>query len=168
MKTTIFSALKTTTVAGCFLLATPAWAEMKFGYVNPERVYTETQAAKRIEATLQREFGQQQKELSNMREAGLKLQQEVASGKLSATAQKEAEAKLLEAGQKYRVAAMRLTEEYSLRRNEEFAALQNNANSIIHNIAESEKFDLIVQEAVFVNGKYDITDRVIQLLDQMK
>lgn len=168
MKTTIFSALKATTVAGCFLLAMPAWAEMKFGYVNPERVYTETQAAKRIEATLQREFGQQQKELSNMREAGLKLQQEVASGKLSATAQKEAEAKLLEAGQKYRVAAMRLTEEYSLRRNEEFAALQNNANSIIHNIAESEKFDLIVQEAVFVNGKYDITDRVIQLLDQMK
>ena len=100
MKTTIFSALKTTVVAGCFLLATPAWADMKFGYVNPERVYTETQAAKRIEATLQREFGQQQKELSNMREAGLKLQQEVASGKLSATAQKEAEAKLLETGQK--------------------------------------------------------------------
>ena len=103
-----------------------------------------------------------------MREAGLKLQQEVASGKLSATAQKEAEAKLLETGQKYRVAAMRLTEEYSLRRNEEFAALQSNANNIIRNIAESEKFDLIVQEAVFVNGRYDITDRVIQLLDQMK
>jgi len=50
----------------------------------------------------------------------------------------------------------------------EFAALQNNANTVIRNIAEKEKYDLIVQEAVFVTQQYDITDRVIKLLDEMK
>lgn len=151
------------------LLAQSAWAaDLKLGYVNPERVYTETQAAKRIEATLQQEFGAQQQKLHTMQQEGLKLQQEVQSGKLRGTAQQQAEAKLQAASQAYRIAAARLAEEYSLRRNEEFAALQSNANDIIRNIAEREKYDLILQEAVFVSGKYDITDRVIRLLDEIK
>ena len=75
---------------------------------------------------------------------------------------------MLETGTQYRIASARLAEEYNLRRNEEFAALQNNANAVIRNIAEKEKYDLIVQEAVFVTQQYDITDRVIKLLDEMK
>ena len=90
------------------------------------------------------------------------------SSKLRGAAQRNAENKLLESAREYRIAAARLAEEYSLRRNEEFASLQRNANDIIKNIAETEKYDFIVQEAVFVNGKYDITDRVIKLLDAIQ
>ena len=149
--------LSATLLSGC-LIALPAHAErvQKFGYVNPERVYTETQAAQRIEATLQKEFGAQQ------------LKQQLTRGNLNSKARKQAEAKLLETGKQYRVSAARLAEEYNLRRNEEFAALQNNANTVIRNLAEKEKYDLIVQEAVFVTREYDITDRVIKLLDEIK
>ena len=58
---TIRTLCATALLSGC-LVALPAHAErvQKFGYVNPERVYTETQAAQRIEATLQQEFGAQQ------------------------------------------------------------------------------------------------------------
>ena len=94
--------------------------------------------------------------------------QQLTRGKLSSKARQQAEAKLLETGKQYRIASARLAEEYNLRRNEEFAALQNNANTVIRNIAEKEKYDLIVQEAVFVTQQYDITDRVIKLLDEMK
>ncbi|MDO4433140.1 MAG: OmpH family outer membrane protein [Alysiella sp.] len=140
----------------------------KFGYVNPVRVYTETQKAKSIEASLQKEFGAQQKKLAQLQTQGIKLQEQLQSGKLTGDKAKETEAKLVDISRQYRVAAAQLAEEYNLRRNEEFAALQNNANHVIKNIAEQEKYDLIVQEAVFVSGKYDITDRVIRLLDNMK
>ena len=140
----------------------------KLGYVNPERVYTETQAAKRIEATLQHEFSSQQHHLVQLQQEGLALQKQLSDNKLSNSERKKLDAQLLEKGQQYRITATRLAEEYNLRRNEEFAALQDNANTIIKNIAEKEKYDLIVQEAVFVSRKYDITDRVIQLLDQLK
>ncbi len=155
--------------SGC-LIALPAHAErvQKFGYVNPERVYTETQAAQRIEATLQKEFGAQQQKLNALQQQGIQLKQQLTRSNLSSKARKQAEAKLLETGKQYRVSAARLAEEYNLRRNEEFAALQNNANTVIRNLAEKEKYDLIVQEAVFVTREYDITDRVIKLLDEIK
>ncbi|WP_032136428.1 OmpH family outer membrane protein [Kingella negevensis] len=138
----------------------------KFGYVNPERVYTETKAAKRIETTLQKEFGEQQQKLVALQKSGIKLQEQLSSNKLGGSQRKHAEEQLRENVQQYRIAAAHLAEEYNLRRNEEFAALQNNANNVIKNIAEKEKYDLIVQEAVFVVRKYDITDRVIKALDE--
>ena len=167
MKSTFARRTLALTVAGCLLSGPALAADIKLGYVNPERVYTETQAAQRIERTLQAEFGQQQQKLAAMQQAGIQLQQQVQSGKLRGAAQRNAENKLLESAREYRIAA-RLAEESSLRRNEEFASLQRNANDIIKNIAETEKYDFIVQEAVFVNGKYDITDRVIKLLDAIQ
>lgn len=152
------------------LLAAPAIAQgvQKFGYVNPERVYTETKTAQRIEADLQREFGGQQKQLQALQQQGISLQKKLQDNKLAKKERQQTETQLIDISRQYRALAVKLGEEYSLRRNEEFAALQNNANNIIKNIAEQEKYDLIVQEAVFVSRKYDITDRVIKLLDEMQ
>lgn len=152
--------------SGC-LIALPAHAErvQKFGYVNPERVYTETQAAQRIEATLQQEFGAQQQKLNALQQQGIKLRKQLTHGKLSNAARKQTEAKLLETGKQYRMASARLAEEYNLRRNEEFAALQRKANEIIFNIIETEHYDAMLSEVIFIRGEFDITDRVIKLLD---
>jgi outer membrane protein len=35
---------------------------------------------------------------------------------------------------------------------------------VINQIAEQEKFDLIIQEAVFASGRIDITEKVIKAL----
>ena len=55
-------------------------------------------------------------------------------------------------------------EDLNLRRNQELGALLERANKIIRQIAESEKYDLIVQEAVFRSPRVDITDRVLKAL----
>lgn len=55
-------------------------------------------------------------------------------------------------------------EDVNLRRNEELASLQERANKVINDIAEKEKFDLILQEAVFASSKIDITDKVLKAL----
>ncbi len=59
-------------------------------------------------------------------------------------------------------------EDLNLRRNEELAALFERANRVIKQIAESEKFDLILQEAVYRSPRIDITERVLKALSADK
>ena len=56
-------------------------------------------------------------------------------------------------------------EDLNLRRNEELASVQERANKVIQQIAEAEKFDLILQDpVVFASQKIDITDKVVKAL----
>jgi outer membrane protein len=55
-------------------------------------------------------------------------------------------------------------EDLSQRQNEEMAAIFERVNKIIKQIAETEKYDIIFQEAVYANPRIDITDRVIKAL----
>ena len=56
-------------------------------------------------------------------------------------------------------------EDLNLRRNEELAQLQERANKVITQIAEAEKFDLILQDpVVYASQRIDITDKVIKAL----
>jgi outer membrane protein len=50
-------------------------------------------------------------------------------------------------------------------RNEEFAIIIERANAAIKNIAEAENYDLILQDAVTVSPRVDITDKVIKALN---
>jgi outer membrane protein len=56
------------------------------------------------------------------------------------------------------------TEDLNLRRNQELQTLFERANRVIKQIAEAEKFDLIVQEAVYRSPRLDITERVLKAL----
>jgi outer membrane protein len=56
-------------------------------------------------------------------------------------------------------------EDLNLRKSEELAGLQERANQVIRKIAEAEKFDLILQDAVYISPRIDITDKVIKALE---
>lgn len=56
-------------------------------------------------------------------------------------------------------------EDLNQRRNEELAQVLERANRVIRSIAEQRKYDLIVQEAVYVNPRIDITDDVLKALN---
>ena len=134
---------------------------MKFGYVNAARVYSESQTAQQIEQNLQKEFANQQQKINALQQENNQIREKLVSGSLKANDKQKLEPKLVQ----NRMAVAKFLEDYNLRRNEEFAALQQNANAIVRRLAEQEHFDLIVQEAVFVRAQYDITERVIKLLD---
>ena len=56
-------------------------------------------------------------------------------------------------------------EDLNLRRNEELAGIQERANKVIQQIADAEKFDLILQDpVVYASQRIDITDKVIKAL----
>jgi outer membrane protein len=56
-------------------------------------------------------------------------------------------------------------EDLNSRKNEELQQVLERANKVVKQVAEAEKYDLILQEAVYVNPKYDITDKVIKALN---
>jgi outer membrane protein len=55
-------------------------------------------------------------------------------------------------------------EDLNQRRNEELAGVLDRANKVIKQIAEQQHYDLIVQEAVYVSPRIDITDQVLKAL----
>lgn len=54
------------------------------------------------------------------------------------------------------------------RKNEELQQVQEKANRVIKQVAETEKYDLILQEAVYINPKHDITDKVLSGMNGAK
>jgi outer membrane protein len=56
-------------------------------------------------------------------------------------------------------------EDLNGRRNEELQQVYEKATKAIKQLSETEKYDLVVQEAVYFNPKIDITDKVIKILN---
>jgi outer membrane protein len=56
-------------------------------------------------------------------------------------------------------------EDINQRKNEELGQVVERANRVIKQIFETEKYDLILQEAVFAGPRADITDKVIKALN---
>src|SRR5438105_15894500 len=59
-------------------------------------------------------------------------------------------------------------EDLNARKNEELQQVLDRANRVVRAVAEQEKYDLILQEAVYINPKHDITDKVIKALNAAK
>ena len=59
-----------------------------------------------------------------------------------------------------------LVEERNQRANEESQIILQRANRIIQDIAKKQKFDLIIQDAIWVSPKVDITEQVIKELNK--
>ena len=63
-----------------------------------------------------------------------------------------------------RRATQEFREDYNLRRNEELAALQKIVQKTIAEIAKLENYDLVLESAVYVGPKADITDKILKRL----
>ena len=141
--------------------------DVKIGYVNLDRVLRDASPAKAAHAKLETEFLRRDKELVDA-EAKLKASsdrfEKEASG-LNESERLRRQRELLEQGRELQ-RKRRETQEYmNQRKNEELAALIDRANVIVRQIFEQDKYDLILQEAVFVSAKVDITDKVIRAMN---
>ena len=153
--------------AAAMLIVSHAAADsvQKLGFIDTERVYQQSTQAQRIQTTLQNEFGARQQALQRLRDQGIALKARLDQGRLSPTERRRIEQQLIALDGDLRRQTAQLTEEYNLRRNEEFAALQQNANRVITELAQRDGYDLIIQDVIYVNSKFDITDQVIRALN---
>ena len=148
------------------LVAPAAHAQLKIGFVNTERVFREAAPAKRAQQKLEREFAARNAELAKVEKQGRDLQSELERENVTMpeSARREKERQLADISRNFQRLQREIREDLNLRRNEELADVQQKATRIINQIAEQEKFDLIVQEAVFASNRIDITEKVIKAL----
>ena len=133
-------------------------------------VVTRTAPAERASKQLEKEFAPRAQELQR-REAQIKsLQQQLEKDgvTMSETERRSKEQELARASVDFQRMQREYREDLNMRRNQELATLFERADRVIKQIADAEKFDLILQEAVFRSPRIDITDRVLKALAESK
>lgn len=149
------------------LLAWPAAAaEFKFGYVSTERIYSEAKPAVLAQQRLEREFAQREQELKKLAARARDLQSHIEKMKPDDSERRNRERELAQLDREFQAKQREFREDLALRRNEEFAAVRDRANRAIRQLAAQDQFDLILQDAVYVSPRYDLTDRVLKELDK--
>ncbi|RYF75938.1 MAG: OmpH family outer membrane protein [Comamonadaceae bacterium] len=150
------------------LLSAPAFAEdFRVGFVNPDRVLREAQAAKAAQAKLEAEFSKREKDLTAQGEA-LKTASEKFEREAPTLAETQRTARqrtLIEQDRDFQRRRREFQEDLNTRKNEELQQVYERANRVVRQVAESEKYDAILQEAIYINPKHDITDKVIRALN---
>jgi outer membrane protein len=141
-------------------------ADYKIGFVNTERVFREAAPAKRAQQVLEREFSARNADLAKLEKQGRDMQQELERENVTMpeSARRDKERQLADISRDFQRKQREIREDLNLRRNEELARVQERATRVINQIAEAEKFDLIIQEAVFASSRIDITEKVIKAL----
>lgn len=148
------------------LLAAPAFAEFKLGFVNGQRVVNESPQAKKAKQKIEKEFERRDQELQQLSKRLQSMQESMDKNgmTMSESERKSKEREFGDLNRDFQRKQRDFREELNLRQNEEMAAIFERANKVIKQIAEAEKYDLIVQEAVYFSPRIDITDKVIKAL----
>lgn len=144
--------------------------DFRVGFVNTERILREANMAKASQTKLEQEFSRREKDLQ-----ALAAQLKSASDKFERDAPTLPEAQrvsrqrqLVDQDRDFQRKQREFQEDVTMRKNEEVQQLLEKANRVIKQVAETDKYDLILQEAVYINPKHDITDKVLNGLNNAK
>ena len=170
MKRLVISMLLQLGLAACWLLVSvPASAqEARIGYVSTERIMRESEPAKAAEARMESEFSQRKKELQEFA-ARIKLMAEKLDKDMPVLAESDRlkrQRELADLDQDFQRKQRAYREDVSQRINEENAKLNERTTKIIKQIAESEKYDAILQDGVYFSPRIDITEKVMKALNK--
>ena len=140
--------------------------ELKVGFVSTERVFREAAPAVKALKKIEKEFAARDQELQKLvkqaRDTQTLIEKEGVT--MSDSDRRDKEQDLARMNRDLQRMQREFREDLNLRKNEELATVLERANKVIQQIAEAEKFDLILQEAVYRSPRIDITDKVIKAL----
>ena len=144
--------------------------EFRIGFINTDRIFKESNTAKVAQTKLEQEFSKREKELMELGN-GLKSNSEKLerdSPTLSDSQRTTRQRQLADQDREFQRKRREFQEDLNARKNEELQQVLEKANKVVKQIAETEKYDLILQEAVFISPKHDITDKVIKVINSGK
>ena len=156
-------------------LALGTWAsaqaqEFRIGFISTDRIFREANTAKAAQTKLEQEFSRREKELmdlgNTLKTNSEKLEREAPT--LSETQRVSRQRQLSEQDREFQRKLREFQEDLNARKNEEFQLVLERANRVVRQVAESEKYDLVLQEAVYINPKHDITEKVIKAINGTK
>lgn len=159
---------KLAVIAGVLMLGCSqlALADLKIGFVNTERVFREAAPAQRALKALEKEFAPRAQELQGLAKQIREMQADLdKNGMAMKETDRRAKERDIEAmNRDFQRRNREFREDQNMRSGQEMASIQERANKVIQQLAEADKYDLILQEAVFVSPRIDITDKVLKSL----
>jgi outer membrane protein len=151
-------------------LAVAQEAPTKIGYVSLERIIRESTAAKSAQERIQQEFSRRDKELQDLsarlKQASEKLERDAPV--LGESERLRRQRELADLDREFQRKQREFREDVNQRRNEELATVIERANRVIRQIAEQERYDVIIQDAVHVSPRIDMTEKVLRALNAAK
>ncbi|MGO3742823.1 OmpH family outer membrane protein [Kerstersia sp.] len=149
------------------VMAAPVQAQgSKVGFVNLDRILRDSSPAKAAQIKLESEFKSRDDEIqrlaNTLRSEYQKLDKD--GPVLSESDRVKRERNISNMDVDLQRKQREFQEDLNRRRNEEFGNIIDNTNAAIQRIAEQQNYDLILQNAVTVNPRVDITDQVIQAM----
>lgn len=148
-------------------LTTAAAQDSKIAFINIQRITAESAPAKMATAKLEQDFSKKQKEVNEFQNSyktlGEKFEREAPT--LSESQRMTRQKELNDMGRDLQRKKRDFEEELNSRRNDELQQVFAKATKAIQQLAETEKFDVVLQEAVYINPKIDITNKVIAILN---
>ncbi len=140
----------------------------KFGFVHTERILRDSVPAQRAQKLIEVEFQKRDRELAAMADQLKRLQEDLDKNAMtmSEAQRRTREREFGEINREFQRKQREFREDLNQRRNQELSQVVEQANRIIRQIAEQEKFDIIFQEMpAYVSPRIDITDKVIKALE---
>lgn len=164
---TLLVAMMLSALSGSYATAAET---LKVGYVNIQRIFRDAPAAVKAAKKIEAEFSKRDQDLQQMAKQVQALQESLEKNAvtMSESERKAKEKDLNEQSREFQRKQREFREDLNLRQNEENAAIIEKANKAIMQLAESEKFDLILQDAVYHSPKLDVTDKIVKALSEGK
>lgn len=152
---------------GGALLGTAQAQDLRIGFVNTDRIFREANTAKAAQSKLEQEFSKREKELvdngNSLKSLSDKFEREAPT--LSESQRTSRQKQLIDQDRDFQRKRREFQEDLNARKNEELQQVLERANKIVKQVAEAEKYDVILQEAVYINPKHDITEKVLKALN---
>jgi outer membrane protein len=144
--------------------------DFRVGFINTDRIFREANTAKVAQTKLEQEFSKREKDLvelgNSLKSNSEKLERDAPT--LSETQRSTRQRQLADQDREFQRKRREFQEDLNARKNEELQQVLEKANKVVKQVAESEKYDLILQEAVYINPKHDITEKVIKVINSGK
>lgn len=141
-------------------------ADFRVGIVNTERILRESVPAVKAEKKIEKEFSGRDQEIKKVAKQvkDVKTFMEKEGLTLPDAEKRNKERELANLNMNLQRMQRGFSEDLNLRKNEEMSVVLEHANKAIQALAEKEKYDLILQEAVYRNPNIDITEKVLKYM----
>lgn len=160
--------LKVAVLCSASLCALSHAEEIKIGYISSQRIVNEALPYKAASAKLEQDFSKRLRDLQDMgsRLKGMQEKLEKDAPVLAESEGAKRQRDLFDLNKEFQRKQREYQEDLSQRKNEELTTVLERVNKVISQISEAEKYDIVIQDALYHSPRVDITDKVLKVLNK--
>lgn len=151
-----------------FLIPSVALSDTKIGFVNIAKLMEDAPQVKSATKKMEGEFAPREKELVALQKEIKTLEDKLSrdGAMMSESERGKKERDIISMQRELKRAQEEFREDLNIRRNEEMGTLQRKLFDAVVAVAKEQKFDLIVESAVYASDKVDVTNEVLKRLSK--